>query len=43
MKELGQEIDVDEAHDIIFCLDRDQDGSVNFLEFIQSMMFDTID
>lgn len=43
MKELGQEIDIDEAHDIIFAIDRDSDGSVNFLEFVQMMMFDTKD
>ena len=31
---LGVVIDEDEALDMVFCLDRDDDGKINFEEFV---------
>mmetsp|Transcript_26196 Transcript_26196/g.30599 ORF Transcript_26196/g.30599 Transcript_26196/m.30599 type:complete len:126 (+) Transcript_26196:219-596(+) len=43
MKELGHPCDEEEARDMIFCIDKDEDGHINFLEFVQTMMYDTLD
>ena len=41
--ELGYQTDEAEAHDMIHFFDRDGDGSINFAEFVQLMMYDTMD
>ena len=28
---------------MIFCIDKDEDGSINFEEFVQTMMYNTVD
>ena len=28
---------------MIFCIDKDEDGSINFEEFVQTMMYNTLD
>ena len=43
MNELGFQFTEDDARDMIWELDVDQDGKINFLEFIQTMMYDTMD
>ena len=43
MNELGHNMDQEEARDLIFCMDKDEDGQINFLEFVQTMMYDTLD
>ena len=43
MNELGYQFTEDDARDMIWELDVDQDGKINFLEFIQTMMYDTMD
>ena len=42
-EELDIELDHDEALDMIFCLDKSEDGTINFTEFIESMMYKTTD
>ena len=41
--ELGYECDEDEARDMITFFDKDEDNSINFAEFVQLMMYDTMD
>ena len=41
--ELGYECDQEEARDMIHFFDRDEDNSINFAEFVQLMMYDTMD
>eukprot|EP00353_Schmidingerella_taraikaensis_P007081 CAMPEP_0185578520 /NCGR_PEP_ID=MMETSP0434-20130131/12981_1 /TAXON_ID=626734 ORGANISM="Favella taraikaensis, Strain Fe Narragansett Bay" /NCGR_SAMPLE_ID=MMETSP0434 /ASSEMBLY_ACC=CAM_ASM_000379 /LENGTH=55 /DNA_ID=CAMNT_0028196339 /DNA_START=452 /DNA_END=619 /DNA_ORIENTATION=- len=43
MQELGHPCDEEEARDMIFFLDKDEDGQLNFMEFVQTMMYDTLD
>ena len=39
--ELGYDCDQDEARDMLHFFDKDQDGSINFAEFVDLMMYDT--
>ena len=34
MRELGHNIEEQEAQDMIFCIDKDEDGTINFEEFV---------
>ena len=44
MQELGnKDFDLDAAKDMLDDIDRDDDGKINFLEFTQIMMYDTLD
>ena len=44
MQHLGNEIPVDEAEDIISaCFGTQGDGQINFMQFVQFMMYDTQD
>ena len=43
MTELGYPLDLEEARDIIFYVDKDENEKINFLEFVQTMMYDTLD
>ena len=43
MNELGYDIDVQEAQDMVFFFDNDDDQKINFEEFVQLMMYDTMD
>ena len=43
LQDLGYECDFEEAGDMIHCFDKDEDGSINFAEFVQLMMYDTTD
>ena len=43
MRELGQPIDEEEAEAMIFHLDQDEDQTINFMEFVQCLMYDTQD
>ena len=42
-REVGHVIELEEVHDMLYILDKDEDGTLNFSEFIQIMMFDTQD
>ena len=41
--ELGYDCDYQEAQEMILCFDKDGDNSINFSEFVQLMMYDTMD
>ena len=41
--ELGYECDIEEATDMIRFFDKDDDGAISFSEFVQMMMYDTMD
>ena len=41
MAELGTPIEEDDAEAMIFHLDQDEDQNINFMEFIQCLMYDT--
>lgn len=41
--EIGHDMDEAEAREMIHFFDRDEDNSINFLEFVQLMMYDTVD
>ena len=41
--EIGHDIDEAEAREMVHFFDKDEDNSINFLEFVQLMMFDTTD
>lgn len=43
MQELGNDMTMDEAENMIFLFDVKGDGSINFQEFVQLMMYDTLD
>ena len=42
-EELGTGLDFEEAQDMIFCLDKNKDGTINFQEFIETMMYEATD
>ena len=41
--ELGYDMEEEEAHDMIQFFDTNDDLSINFEEFVQLMMYDTMD
>ena len=41
--ELGYDTDIDEARDMINFFDTNDDGIINFAEFVKLMMYDTQD
>ena len=43
MHELGYDLEEQEAQDMIFCIDKDEDGMINFEEFVQTMLYNTLD
>ena len=44
MQELGHPFDMEEAHDMIYQIRKEEDdGSINFQEFVQTMLYDTLD
>ena len=43
MNDLGHEMDIEYAKDMIHTFDFDSDGTISFLEFVQFMMYDTQD
>ena len=43
LQDLGYECDLQEAQDMVHCFDKDGDGSIDFAEFVQLMMYDTSD
>ena len=43
MNELGYDVDVQEAQDMVMFFDNNDDQRINFEEFVQLMMYDTMD
>ena len=41
--ELGYDMETEEAHDMINFFDTNDDSKINFEEFVQLMMYDTMD
>ena len=40
-QELNMEVDEEECKDIIYCIDTSGDFKIDFIEFIEAMMYDT--
>ena len=43
MNELGNDMTMDEAKNMIYMFDEDTDGFIDFPEFVKLMMYDTVD